>query len=290
MKLLACAHIRNEFIRLLHHSKFVTDKSGVKMIEIVGASFVADEPSIFGKVDEDYVKREIRWYGSHSLNVNDIPDGPPTIWRQVANADGWINSNYGYLCESPMNGDQKKYAVNALLENPFSRRSVMIYTRPSMHSDYCEDGMDDFVCTNVVQYVIRDGQMDAVVQMRSNDVIFGYRNDWAWQNFVLDYMVDAYNQEIKLQTISDRPRVKKGSITWQVGSLHVYERHFKFVETEYKRRIDAVSKIQYCNPRVDNTNLWDSPAAVALVGSTKKEMPEKPTLGEPVMVPHFKIL
>jgi thymidylate synthase len=132
-----------------------------------------------------------------------------------------------------------------------------------MHSDYCEDGMDDFVCTNAVQYVIRDGFVNAIVQMRSNDVIFGYRNDYAWQLFVLDYMVDAYNAEIRLQNISDRPFVKAGSITWQVGSLHVYERHFEFIKEEYEKWITKLRNITYGEKAVDYINLWDTPAARA---------------------------
>ena len=61
----------------------------------------------------------------------------------------------------------------------------MIYTRPSIWLEYNENGKNDFICTNSVTYYIRNEKLHCVVQMRSNDVIFGYRNDYAWQEWVL---------------------------------------------------------------------------------------------------------
>jgi len=62
-------HIREEFQYLLKNEVFITDKTGVKMLEIRSASFVADEPAIFGTPNEDYIRRELAWYESQSLNV-----------------------------------------------------------------------------------------------------------------------------------------------------------------------------------------------------------------------------
>ena len=209
--------IRHEFLQLKEQEVFVEDKSGVKMLEIVGASFIADEPTIFGAVNEDYVRRELEWYKSMSLNVNDIPGGPPTIWKQVAEPAGWINSNYGWCVWSPANCRQYDYTRNELINNPNTRRAVMIYTRPSMWRDYNFNGKSDFMCTNAVQYLYRNGKLDVVVQMRSNDVVFGYRNDYAWQSHVLDELCGDTNYA-------------RGDIHWCVGSLHVYERHFNLVK------------------------------------------------------------
>ena len=195
---------------------FVTDKTGVKMLEIINASFVADEPSIFGKVNYDYVMREIQWYESQSLNVNDIPGGAPAIWQQVSDPEGWINSNYGWCIFSPDNGEQYHNVLDELKRNPDSRRATMIYTRPSMWSDYNKNGMSDFMCTNTVQYLIRNDKLHSVVQMRSNDVVYGYKNDYAWQQTVLGKLSTDLGIEI-------------GDIHWNVGSLHVYERHFDLV-------------------------------------------------------------
>lgn len=215
--------IREEFSFLLSEDYFVKDKTGVKTIEILNASFLADEPAIFGTVNEEYVKRELEWYRSLSLNVNDIPGGPPEIWKQVADRNGMINSNYGWCIYSEENGYQFTKVVEELTKSPLSRRAVMIYNRPSMHVDYNKNGMSDFMCTNAVQYFIRNGKLHASVYMRSNDAIFGYKNDYAWQRYVQEQVLQAVNG--RSNTVYDL-----GSIMWNVGSLHIYERHFKFIE------------------------------------------------------------
>jgi thymidylate synthase len=210
--------IREYLLRELQAESFVVDKTGVKTIEMIGACFEADEPSIFGDVNDDYVQRELEWYKSQSLYVDDIPGITPAIWKQVASTEGKINSNYGWAIYSEDNGLQYLNVLDELTKNPNSRRAVMIYTRPTMWTDYNHNGMSDFMCTNAVQYMIRDGQLVAVVQMRSNDVVFGYRNDYAWQKYVADMLTIDLGLDVEPKII------------WNVGNLHVYERHFDKVK------------------------------------------------------------
>ena len=216
------SNIRNIFKEKLKMEDFVIDKTGVKTIEIINAAFFANQPTIFGTVNEDYVQRELEWYKSMSLNVNDIPGGPPEIWKMVANPNGYINSNYGWCIYSQQNGNQYQNVLNELIKNPLSRRATMIYNRPTMHDDYNKGGMSDFMCTNAVQYLIRNNKLNALVYMRSNDAVFGYKNDYAWQKHVLEELVT----DLRNEWLDD---IQIGDIYWNVASLHVYERHFKFV-------------------------------------------------------------
>lgn len=215
--------IRAKLIQQYKDQEFVTDKTGVKTIELIGESFIADEDAIFGKVNWDYVQRELDWYKSISLNVNDIPGGvkqetnPPQIWMTVADTEGFINSNYGWAIWSDDNCNQYEHCVAELKKNRDSRRAIMIYTRPQMWYDYNKNGRSDFMCTNSVQYLVRNDKVHAVVQMRSNDAIFGYKNDRAWQDHVL--------REVARET-----GYGVGDIIWNAGSLHIYERHFGLVE------------------------------------------------------------
>lgn len=219
---LTVQNIRDYFRSELANQRYVTDKTGVKTIELIGASFIADEEAIFGEVNWDYVNRELRWYDSLSLKVADIPGGAPQIWQQVASKSGEINSNYGWMIYSEANHKQYWNTLLELLANPNSRRAIMIYTRPTMHADYCRDGMSDFCCTNAVQYLIRDNKLHCIVQMRSNDVVFGYKNDRAWQKEVQTRLLSDLNSKVE-------NAYEAGDIIWNVGSLHIYERHFKFI-------------------------------------------------------------
>ena len=204
--------IREQFKALYGSSMF--NASG--LLEIVGASFIADEESIFGKVDYAYVDKEIAWYNSKSRNVYDMHN-PPKIWQAVATPDGRINSNYGWCIYSDDNFNQYYKVLHTLQKNPNSRQGTMIYTRPTMHEDSCEDGMKDFMCTNAVSYFIRDNKLCCVVQMRSNDAVYGYKNDRYWQMYVLSQLAKDLNVEV-------------GDIHWQAASLHIYPRHFKLLD------------------------------------------------------------
>lgn len=236
MQVLRTSDVREEFKKLLADKKFtsvnreasMTALAGNTTIEIINASFIADEDAIFGEVNWDYVHREEEWYNSMSLNVNDIPGGAPQIWKAVADKDGFINSNYGWCIYSYENGlmmdavfgnkrGQYDCALEELKKNPESRRAMMIYTRPSMWTEYNKHGRSDFMCTNAVQYVIRDGKVHAIVQMRSNDAVFGYKNDRAWQQHVLEKLANDLS-------------IEPGNLYWNAGSLHVYSRHYHLVD------------------------------------------------------------
>ena len=228
------SNIREYFINELQNENFTVDRSGQKTIELIGASFEADEPSIFGTVNQDYVDAELAWYKSMSTNIYDIrPEAePPAAWKYSANEHGDINSNYGKLIYSDKYYGQYHQALDELLRNMDSRRATMIYTRPSIWTEYDEHGKNDFICTNAVTYYIRNGAIHAVVQMRSNDVVYGYKNDYAWQLHVLKDFVDDYNA-CYLDGAWDadyRREMEVGTITWQVQNLHVYERHFDLVK------------------------------------------------------------
>ncbi len=211
--------IRNHFRNELLNKNFTTDRNGSKTIELLGASFHATEPAIFGKPNQEYIDAEISWYESQSTNINDIyvDRDPPKAWQMTANRHGEINSNYGHLIWSEQYHNQFDSVVNELRTKPDSRRASMIYTRPSIWVEYNDQNKNDFICTNSVTYYIRDDELHCVVQMRSNDVIFGYRNDYAWQEYVLCALADELG-------------VNDGDMYWQVQNLHVYERHFDLVK------------------------------------------------------------
>jgi thymidylate synthase len=210
--------IRNQFKEKLAVKDFAEDGN----LEILSASFIADEPSIFGEIDSTWNSRELRWYMSQSLNVNDIAPPVPVVWKQVASSKGMINSNYGWCIFSRRNGYQFHKAIDSLVKNKNSRQAVLIYIRPSMHEDSVLDGMRDFMCTYSTQLLIRDGKLHHIVNMRSNDVVYGFKGDRFWQDTVLDLALSRLKVTY--------PDLVKGSLYWNAGSLHVYPKHFNLVQ------------------------------------------------------------
>lgn len=220
--------IAQEFKRLYKEGIFREGKYG-KTVEIQNAHFLVDKDWIIREPNYDYAKREIEWYESQSLFVKDIPGQTPKIWELCADKDGKINSNYGWCVFSKENGNQFDHCVKRLLDDPHTREACMIYTRPSMQVDCTANGMHDFMCTYATQVFlneVRDDvkvyQLDYSVFMRSNDAVFGYTLDAIWAMHVQSKLVDELNRQ--------GLNVIKGDIIWNAGSLHVYERHFKFLK------------------------------------------------------------
>lgn len=73
-------------------------------------------------------------------------------------------------------------------------------------------GQADYLCATGLQFLIRGGDLELIVTWRSNDVWHG-----------LPYNLFAFGQ---LQaTVARALGVGRGPLTFQVGSLHMYERH-----------------------------------------------------------------
>ena len=89
-----------------------------KTIEIQNVQFEVDKPWIVREANKEYFQRELKWYQTESLNVNDIPDGAPKMWKSCATPDGYINSNYGWMIWSKDNCEQYKHCLQKLIEDP----------------------------------------------------------------------------------------------------------------------------------------------------------------------------
>lgn len=208
----------------LDNNIFVIDGS-TKMVEVLNANMVLDPNDKIIKLNgrqtpEKYVEQELEWYDSQDLSVNEIGKHA-SLWLKICSTDGMINSNYGYLIYSNENHNQYNNALLQLKDSKHSRRAIMIYNRPSIHTDSVKLGMSDFICTLAQHFFIRDNKLHSVVNMRSNDAIYGFFNDFYWfatvqQRFLQD--VNKYYKEVEM-----------GSLYYSANSFHVYERHFEML-------------------------------------------------------------
>lgn len=214
--------IRQMFVDAYEAKEFTIDRTGAKTIEIIGATFLADEDYIIREPNYEYVVRELTWYENQSRYVDDIPGTTPAIWKQIADKNGMINSNYGWCVYSEENGNQFENVLNELKLNPDSRRATMIYNRPSMHTDFNANGMNDFMCTFANSFFIRNNKLISHYIMRSNDSVFGYNNDRAWAIHVQKKLCKALNEVY--------PNLQCGDLIWTASNIHVYERHFNFIQ------------------------------------------------------------
>lgn len=175
--------------------------------------------SIFGRpFKKDYLEKEHKWYMSQDLSIKGWMDDIK-IWNWCASKDDkqLINSNYGWCVFSAENGNQYENCLKKLTEDVNTREALMIYTRPSMHHDAIENGKHDFMCTVSAQLMIRDDTLQYIVTQRSCDIVTGLSFDFPWHCFVYQMMYEELKKKY--------PNLAKGSIFYNVGSLHIYERH-----------------------------------------------------------------
>ena len=196
---------------------------GYKTVELLNSTIefsgsdtgIIDIKGIF-KTSKDYIRREQNWYYSQNVN-NEYISKYAQIWSTACDENGMTNSNYGFLLFSPQNGYQYKNVIQELKRDKYSRRAIAYYTNPFMHYT----GGNDHVCTMYVSYIVREGALNAVVSMRSNDIRFGLIGaDLEWQRHILN----------KIATELDLP---VGKLYWHAVSLHLYERHFDKLKEIY---------------------------------------------------------
>jgi thymidylate synthase len=201
--------------------EYVIDKSGVKMVELLAPKFELDSNEQIidigiRKSNETYLNDEKIWYLSTDLNINKIDH--VKIWKECADKNNEINSNYGYLVFGRGNFNQFDHCLNALIKHNESRQAIIIYNRPSMHYESTSFNCKDFVCTMFQQFFIRNHKLECITSMRSNDCIFGTFNDIPWFHYVIKKMQEElYNNNII---------VELGKHIFIPNSWHCYERHF----------------------------------------------------------------
>ncbi len=161
-----------------------------------------------------YLKGEMEWYESGSLNVNDIACHS-SFWKKLADTNGTVNSNYGFLVmkEKWAGKSQLEWCIDSLKKDPCTRQAVMNYNQP--RHKYC--GNKDFVCATAQQFIKRNDKLDTIVLMRSNDLIFGLSYDMPWFTSLQ-------------QRVSEETGIPLGIYYHYDTSLHVYEKHFDMVK------------------------------------------------------------
>lgn len=167
-------------------------------------------------INKKYLHGELEWYKSGSLNVKDIAKYSK-FWNKIANPDGSVNSNYGFFAFYQKNNGLNQYdwVVNSLKKDPDSRQAVINYNQPK--HKYLNN--KDFVCTLSQQFRrSNSGTLDSIVNMRSNDMIFGLTYDLPWFTYLQN-------------RVSDDCGIGLGKYHHIAQSFHVYEKHFEMLES-----------------------------------------------------------
>lgn len=163
---------------------------------------------------EEYRDAEMAWYASGSLLVADIAKHS-SFWAKLANRNGTVNSNYGFLVDvEPWGGrSQYQWCLDRLREDVDTRQAVLNYNQPR----HKFDGNKDFVCTIAQTFRHNDGALDSLVHMRSNDLVYGFTYDVSWFTKVQ-------------QRLAADLGLRVGAYSHLADSLHAYAKHYPLLE------------------------------------------------------------
>jgi thymidylate synthase len=129
-------------------------------------------------------------------------------WRRYSDDGRTVSGScYG---KAAFGGDQEasqwNFAKEILRSDPASRRAILIFDQPKT----TDARTVDKACLTSMQFLIREGQLHAVVSMRSNDVFLGVPYDVF--NFTMLHELMALDVGVEL-----------GRYVHFAGSLHLYE-------------------------------------------------------------------
>ena len=156
----------------------------------------------------DYVRAELKWYLEGSKKDLSICDHA-SIWKDCVDENQEIQSNYGYYVHTQFNS-----IVEELATDGASRRAVCNIN----NAEHLYPAAPDVPCTIAMQFLIRNDYLHLIVTMRSQDAVYGLRND-----------IPAF-QMFKL-ILANELGVKPSTLYINVGSLHVYEKHWDKIKT-----------------------------------------------------------
>jgi len=119
--------------------------------------------------NEDYAEYEWQWYLSGNPNGEEISKRAK-IWKNHMDKDGNIRSNYGW-----------QWLRKSQLDRVIDKLHADKNTRQAVISIYDGKEIDtyqyDTPCTLSLHFQIVDNQLCMTVNMRSNDLWFGFCND-----------------------------------------------------------------------------------------------------------------
>jgi thymidylate synthase len=155
---------------------------------------------------ESYAKREWAWYESKNPDAREMAKYAP-LWKTMMDADGHVNSNYGYQWHR---NNQLDHVVNLLKKDPGTRRAVITIYDGKEHELHSLDTP----CTLTIGFRIVDKRLCMTVNMRSNDLIYGFCND----QYCFSQLQILIAKELGVQI---------GSYFHFATDLHIYKKHWE---------------------------------------------------------------
>ena len=192
-----------------------------------------DEIHFERKINNKFRAAEAAWILSGDNKVDTISKYCEK-YAQYSDDGIFMNGAYG-----PPVVDQLPYIIKALLKDRFTRQAVISIWRPKPGES------KDIPCTISLQFLIRNGELHCIANMRSNDIWLGTPYDIYTFSMIARYIIVS---EKKFRVRGLQP----GFLYLNSGSTHIYEQDLK----KAKKLIREIPLVVHQESCADYNSLW----------------------------------
>lgn len=220
-----------QLCNLIDKNGKVVISRGMEVKELIGVNLILTNPkrrfleNANRKLKLYYAIGEFIWYMRGSNSLEEIQYYAPSM-SQFSDDGSTLQGAYG-----PKIVTQIDKLITVLRHDNGTRRAVLpLYSASELGKD-----SKDIPCTLTLEFLIRDNKLHLIVNMRSNDIFLG-----------LPY--DIFSFTMIQEYIANKLGLNLGYYYHNVGSLHVYKKHFD--------RIKEISTMSvYKTSEFNNSNL-----------------------------------
>jgi thymidylate synthase len=159
----------------------------------------------FRKWNLKYANREWDWYLSGNPSAKEISNFAP-IWKKHMDKNGDVRSNYGWQWNRK---DSLNKVIDKLKNNKNTRQAVLSIYDSKEIDTYSKDTP----CTNSIHFQIINQKLCMTVNMRSNDLWYGFCND--------QYCFSKLQELVSLKL-----NIEIGWYYHFTSNLHLYDKNF----------------------------------------------------------------
>lgn len=154
-------------------------------------------------------RRDVAFLAPYNQRIKDYSD------------DGTnFNAAYGFRLRHQHNIDQIQQAVEGLKRDQGSRQITLTITHPvsdrqghfNKYGGWTKHNTSDRACNLLSHLLVRNGKLDWLQVVRSNDAVWGAPYNWMQFSHLQEYIANSIG-------------VSVGSLYWVVDSLHIYDYH-----------------------------------------------------------------
>lgn len=174
------------------------------------------------KLHKKSIVHELIWFLAGDTNIKYLQENGVKIWDEWADEQGDLGPVYGKQWrrwEGPEGKviDQVKNVVEAIKNNPYSRRHIVSAWNPA--------DVDDMAlppCHCLFQFHVADGKLSCQLYQRSADIFLGVPFNIASYALLVHMMAQVCDLEV-------------GDFVHTFGDAHIYSNHFEQVELQLTR-------------------------------------------------------